>query len=794
MAIHWCRITVAAAAVLSLLACDPETGPGAAAGSDAAASHGEPDAAHPPVGDGGDGPSGDDAALDAGITAPDAAPDGSGSAAADGSTEDAALDASLGPDDSAVQDAATTDGSVEDGAVDAGQVDGGDHVDPEPLPSGDHVMLPFRLVDAEYNRAIDRIVIVSAGPARAIVLDPEVGTFQELELPLPPSSVSVHPNGSSAAIGHNGYVSVIDLEALDLLETWPVSIDVADVVLAGDQRVYAFPNANGDAMHAVNVTTGEETQHGRLTTFTVGRLHPAGDRIYGAERNVSPSDLLRFGIGSPYSYDSPYHGEYNTGRNLWLSDDGARIFGAGGDTFRASDAGASADMTYYGSLHDRPYVEGLDHSSAAGLVAITSFPRPPSEPALLAHSLSAYEDELLDLRQTVALPHLTGPVGERIQHGRFTFFRSDGARLYVLADSGSIIMPAVQSSSAVIRYSIDPEAEQPIIIDDPPIGPPSRVATPSAGTMLDYDVVDAEHHDDLDRIVLITSGPDRLITLDPSSGEAEEVRLPLDPSAVSIHPDGATAAVGHDALVSLIELDPPQLVDMLPVSADLADVVLASNGYVYGTPASPSDWRDLHSLHVGTGEETSSYGSGRDTVIRLHSAGDRLYATTRGISPGDIERYDISLGRAIRSYDSPYHGDYDMGFDFWLSDDGARIFAASGSIFRTADVRMGDIAYEAALEGDVLAQYLDHSSAAGSIAVVTRYGSELLIYDDALFQLQDARPLPTVTVSGRSYATTGRFVFFSTDGSTIHVIARAEGAPIAHTDLLITFQLAPAAP
>jgi hypothetical protein len=400
-----------------------------------------------------------------------------------------------------------------------------------------------------------------------------------------------------------------------------------------------------------------------------------------------------------------------------------------------------------------------------------------------------YDDEFLDLRQTVTLPSFEVEGTQVVSNGRFVFFRSDGTRLYALVDAGENVAPL--GYSALVRYSIEADEDlDPIVIDDPPLDPPVPVAAPSAGVMLDFSVTDAEYSRALDRIVMVAPDPDQLIALDPLSGalDAVAVALPLDPSSVSVHPDGASAAVGYDGFVSLVDLDPSQLIGTFPVTVDVFDVVLAGNGYAYATSASPSDWWGLHALHWATGQETWSTSAHRDTAARLHPAGDRIYGAERGVSPEDIKRFGIAAGTIGPSYGSPYHGDYEMCGDLWFSEDGARIFTACGNIFVASNIRGDDMTYLGALDGTIWAQYLDHSAAAGLLAVVTRAGGELLLFDDALLTVVAALPLPSVTVSGRTYPTTGRFAFFSADGSAVHVIAQAAGAPIVHKEVLVTFE------
>ena len=68
----------------------------------------------------------------------------------------------------------------------------------------------------------------------------------------------------------------------------------------------------------------------------------------------------------------------------------------------------------------------------------------------------------------------------------------------------------------------------------------------------------------------------------------------------------------------------------------------------------------------------------------LHPSGDYIYGADQGIFPSDIEKYDIRSGNLIYLYDSPYHGDYAMGGNLWISEDGLRIFTALGNVFRSS--------------------------------------------------------------------------------------------------------------
>ena len=344
----------------------------------------------------------------------------------------------------------------------------------------------------------------------------------------------------------------------------------------------------------------------------------------------------------------------------------------------------------------------------------------------------------------------------------------------------------------------EPMLDGPLL--DEPVADDGAVTVQQSddGHALPFRVVDAEYSRELEQIVMVSAEPNRLIMLDPASGEFAELPLNLLPSSVSVGPDGLSAAVGHNGYITVVALRPLAEVDVLTVSADLSDVVLSGNGYVYGFPRI-DQWVDLHSVELATGDETSSYGLRAGTVGRLHPSGDRMYGADRGLSPSDIERYDIAEGTAVLSYDSPYHGDYPMCGDLWFSEDGARIFTACGYIFRASNVREDDMTYNGSLEGGPSVQHLASSSAAGLVAVVHRQNlsfgqvepaqaGQLTIYGGDFLGQRQSLDLPRFEAGGTEYASEGRFLFFNSSGTRLYALVEAEAAaPLVNNYGLVQF-------
>jgi hypothetical protein len=324
----------------------------------------------------------------------------------------------------------------------------------------------------------------------------------------------------------------------------------------------------------------------------------------------------------------------------------------------------------------------------------------------------------------------------------------------------------------------------------------SRVALP-------HDVVDVEFDKALNALVMVSNQPSNAIHVyDVATGVERSQALPKRPMAVSIAPDGQTAAVGHDALVSVFDLttvgqtgapDPT----LLNVSSDMFDIVIDGNGFVHAFPLT-DQWVQPHSIEIATNTETLGNALIYDrTRARLHPNGQWIYTADNGLSPSDIAKLDITSGTAEGLYDSPYHGDYGMCGDLWFSEDGQTIYTACGNTFRSSADQAQDMIYTGGLElspSDLYGWHvrsLSQSAADEEIALIEaeRYACEILPGDVgpcythlALYESQFLNKLATyaigpVTVDGQDYAQHGLFVFH--DPLTGHklVIGKALGSP-----------------
>jgi hypothetical protein len=328
--------------------------------------------------------------------------------------------------------------------------------------------------------------------------------------------------------------------------------------------------------------------------------------------------------------------------------------------------------------------------------------------------------------------------------------------------------------------------------------------------MLAHDVVDAEYVDALDAIVMVSSAPvNALYLYDVATGTERQLTLNRAPTAVSVSPDGQFVAVGHDALITHVDLAAlvagTPSTKLLNVSTRVFDLALDGRGIVHALPAA-DQWVDIHSVNVATNTETTTWGQlYAGSHGRLHPSGDYLYTANNGLSPSDIAKYDVRSGVALLLYDSPYHGQYEMCGDLWFKEDGATVYTKCGNAFRTSTLQAQDMVYSGRLQlytsqfNSFRIDALSQSDATREIVLLesdwyecapdrwnARCYTHLAVYESDFLNRTGVYSLAPIEVAGSSYGQRGLFVFHSRDGLHRYLVSRLDPAPNATQSHFVT--------
>jgi hypothetical protein len=354
---------------------------------------------------------------------------------------------------------------------------------------------------------------------------------------------------------------------------------------------------------------------------------------------------------------------------------------------------------------------------------------------------------------------------------------ADSIRIDVTANASTAPAVPTSGSITIASNSVDASSVQ-LGIDL--VG----AAQPLGVRNLDHRVVDAEFSVASGLLLTVSESPARLNVFDVETGASWFVDLPKAACCVSVRSDGRYAVVAHDALLSYIDLTTKQLVKSITTTTDAIDVVLATNGYAYVFPLT-DQWVEIHGVNLATGTESNGTTIFAGTRAKLHPAGDFIYGVWF-LSPADIQKYDIRAGRPSGAGDSPYHGDYPIGYNLWMSQDGAKIFTEAGRVFRTSTVASQDMLYAGRLAGIEGARSISDSPtrarvyALGTATQIDHTGvppdvrtAELRLYDSATLGDRGQVALPRMTVNGQQADADGYYIFADGHGSRVYVLLKA---------------------
>jgi hypothetical protein len=695
---------------------------------------------------------------------------------------------------------------------------------------------PVRPITVDYSHALDRMILVSANPNLLTILNPVTGNSQVVTLSMPPTALSISTDGLHAAVGHDGRISYINLASATLEKNLSVTTTVFALAL-GATHIYAFPLLDQwEEVRVVNIASGAETLWNWIYAgSTAGKISPNGKYLY-------INATKRYDITQPLA--PAFDATYGNSPQQWFSQDGSRLFSGSGQAYRLSDI-ASQDLQYNGTLETGGLTAVAD--SSVQQVTATVAIGPPADTSIKffgqqylntigsiaipkftsgSNSFDAHGRYLfwnaagnrlfavVQADQTsgflndyaIYTVSLNGGCNTSLANSTASPTAAGGSfSVMVTANAGcawkatssapwlTISANALSAGSASIGYIVDPNPTTTprtasITVDGKTLTVNQAGGTqaqPSAILGLPFRVADAEYSNSLDRIVAISGSPNRLYIYNPTTAESLPVALPLAGNAVSVQPSGLRAAVCHDGLVSIVNLQTATLEKTINISVNCHDIVFADNGYVYMSVR--GGWGSSSSVNVSTGAETKLDLYYDGTTFQLNAAGDAVYTSNSGTSGQAVSRYSITGGPMKKDYSSEVYPAHPAGNRLWFTRDG-RFAGDSGSVFRTGSTQATDFIYTGTLSG--FAGYpgvigsAAHSTTRRMFASVGSNGgywessndTTLFLHGDKYLVNSSKVTLPKITIGGASANSHGKFVFWDSGGTKLYVILQADSS------------------
>lgn len=316
--------------------------------------------------------------------------------------------------------------------------------------------------------------------------------------------------------------------------------------------------------------------------------------------------------------------------------------------------------------------------------------------------------------------------------------------------------------------------------------------------ILNGDVIDAEYSKIKDQLVFVSANPSKVTIYNSNTANSESISLLYTPTCISISQDGETAVVGHDGHITYVNLKTKSIIKTYDVSCYALDIVLANNKWAYVFPKE-NQWTYIRCINMNTlvANEELSTGSQiyAGTKAKLHPSGKFIYGANNGLSPSDIEKYDIQNGVATKIYDSPYHGDYPMNGNLWFSEDGVRIFTRGRTVLKTSEIKSQDMIYNGKINTDsnTNIEWLDYSGEKSNLYVILNTGDVwsltrspyIYIYNSTNLTFKNKFELEKYQVQNNTggatyYDAEPYYVFSNSTGNNIFILTKAKGSGLVN--------------
>jgi len=200
------------------------------------------------------------------------------------------------------------------------------------------------ITDALFNKNTNTLYYVTASPNKFVAYDVTGRTvLNEISLSKAPTSFAISEDWSKAAVGHNGYVSAIDLSTNTVTAIHTLNYSVNDIAWA-ENDWFCFTQVGTDftCLHWINMADGtiyDDPDGFSLDGNSIIKKVPNQPYLIATRNRSSPSGFFAYDIATK-SKKSYSHMDLN---DFWFSEDSEYIFAMNSNIYRTTSSTGSTD-------------------------------------------------------------------------------------------------------------------------------------------------------------------------------------------------------------------------------------------------------------------------------------------------------------------------------------------------------------------------------------------------------------------------------------------------------------------
>jgi hypothetical protein len=232
------------------------------------------------------------------------------------------------------------------------------------------IPLSYAPLLAHYSKSTDKLILIATNPNALHIVDLIHTTDVSVPLPAAVKDFSLSPDGTRAAVLHEGVVSVINLSTAALLNSWSTGGSQTTVQISNAGLIYVSGQSGGQwvtpGMTVIAAGTGVTvaTNSGEYYGTMEGILADQVNKIFVVSNGLSPTQIYAVSLDPTTGFPTtiagtPYWGDYPMSGPFWLAGDQSLLFTASGTYF------STATLQYVGTFGVTSPVVSMSHSSTA---------------------------------------------------------------------------------------------------------------------------------------------------------------------------------------------------------------------------------------------------------------------------------------------------------------------------------------------------------------------------------------------------------------------------------------------